>query len=584
MDRLLRIEIAGRHASIDNLVWDGVPPFSVITGLNGAGKSQLLEVLAHPYVAERPGSRIAARVIFRDEQFARGEVFHSYGEWAPLTSQASSEDQIRHAIHRLQADRRNEALLTSLAANLGMNSETIRLLTPPQFIRILTPGILWTYSDDQSLSSLFLAYRYFERAGLESGEALETVRTRLGEAPWHLMSSIIRAAGLPFSINYPAELPISRFKTNEEFEFQLRDSEGLLVPMEQLSSGERVLMATATWRYQAQVAGRYYRLLLLDEPDAHLHPSLTRRFLNVIREVFVEQRHVRVIMTTHSPSTVALTPDGCLFEMRRSQPRLRAITRTAAVASLTGGFVAVQDATRTVLLEGKDDPPFYRQIWQMLVEPSLAGQAGVLKPYPNINFVRGQGRETVLQLVTQLRIAGFTNFYGVIDRDEGNSASDFIFVLSRRAIENYLYDPLNVWMCINRMARTKENGLYAPNIEVISLGERPPLELQSIVDSVVRRVERVYPRRSAIDAERVAVEYPKGLALLYPRWCLTQKKSSIKIEFHSVFPCLSARDLLATYVATNMVPIDLVQLLGTIQGSVSSGREGEAGIVDRLDE
>jgi ABC-type lipoprotein export system ATPase subunit len=46
----IRIEIncqpGKKYKSIELLIWEDIPPFAVITGLNGSGKTQLLEVLA----------------------------------------------------------------------------------------------------------------------------------------------------------------------------------------------------------------------------------------------------------------------------------------------------------------------------------------------------------------------------------------------------------------------------------------------------------------------------------------------------------------------------------------------------------
>jgi ABC-type molybdenum transport system ATPase subunit/photorepair protein PhrA len=46
----LKIEIKGvnsaRFKSIGDLTWEAIPPFAVLTGLNGSGKTQLLELLA----------------------------------------------------------------------------------------------------------------------------------------------------------------------------------------------------------------------------------------------------------------------------------------------------------------------------------------------------------------------------------------------------------------------------------------------------------------------------------------------------------------------------------------------------------
>lgn len=45
------IEIGGpeskSYKSIKHIIWDDIPAFAVLTGLNGSGKTQLLEILAH---------------------------------------------------------------------------------------------------------------------------------------------------------------------------------------------------------------------------------------------------------------------------------------------------------------------------------------------------------------------------------------------------------------------------------------------------------------------------------------------------------------------------------------------------------
>jgi ABC-type Mn2+/Zn2+ transport system ATPase subunit len=46
----------GRYKSISNLTWDNIPGFAVVTGKNGAGKTQLLEVLAYHFSGTVPPS------------------------------------------------------------------------------------------------------------------------------------------------------------------------------------------------------------------------------------------------------------------------------------------------------------------------------------------------------------------------------------------------------------------------------------------------------------------------------------------------------------------------------------------------
>ena len=69
-----------------------------------------------------------------------------------------------------------------------------------------------------------------------------------------------------------------------------------------MSSGEKVLISLVFYLYSSQEKNVFPKLLLLDEPNAHLHPTMTQQFLNVVKNVLVDKFNVRVIMTTHSPS------------------------------------------------------------------------------------------------------------------------------------------------------------------------------------------------------------------------------------------------------------------------------------------
>jgi hypothetical protein len=127
-----------------------------------------------------------------------------------------------------------------------------------------------------------------------------------------------------------------------------------------------------------------------------------------------------VVITTHSPSTVALAPEESLFEMRRAPPRIEPVpSKARAVAVLTDGFVSVQEATQMVFLEGKDDLPFYERVRDLLTQ-----HPGPLEPFPSLAFVHGRGKETVETLVPQMRERGLENFHAIIDMDSGNTPSE----------------------------------------------------------------------------------------------------------------------------------------------------------------
>ena len=70
----LTIEIGGPgsspYKSIVELKWDSVPPLAVLMGLNGGGKSQLLELLARKLTGEIEPTKVS----IAGDQFQNDEV------------------------------------------------------------------------------------------------------------------------------------------------------------------------------------------------------------------------------------------------------------------------------------------------------------------------------------------------------------------------------------------------------------------------------------------------------------------------------------------------------------------------------
>jgi recombinational DNA repair ATPase RecF len=68
---------ARRFKSIHNLKWEGIPKFAILTGRNGAGKTQLLELLAHK-LTETQHPQLAdlsfLKVDVQGDRFDAGEI------------------------------------------------------------------------------------------------------------------------------------------------------------------------------------------------------------------------------------------------------------------------------------------------------------------------------------------------------------------------------------------------------------------------------------------------------------------------------------------------------------------------------
>jgi predicted ATP-dependent endonuclease of OLD family len=58
-------------------------------------------------------------------------------------------------------------------------------------------------------------------------------------------------------------------------------------------------------------------LVLLDEPEGHLHPPLLSAFIRALSDLLVRRNGVAVV-ATHSPVVLQEVPQSCAWKLRRS--------------------------------------------------------------------------------------------------------------------------------------------------------------------------------------------------------------------------------------------------------------------------
>jgi AAA15 family ATPase/GTPase len=118
----------------------------------------------------------------------------------------------------------------------------------------------------------------------------------------------------------------------------------------------------------------YPKVLLFDEIDAPLHPSMTQSLLRTIQDVLINRHGIKVILTTHSPSTVALAPETSLYAMSKTESktelrRLQKTTKDKALTILTTGVPTLSidyENRRQVFVESQYDAQFYEKIYEKL--------------------------------------------------------------------------------------------------------------------------------------------------------------------------------------------------------------------------
>lgn len=85
-----------------------------------------------------------------------------------------------------------------------------------------------------------------------------------------------------------------------------------------LSSGHKVVLLTVT-RLVETVEER--TLVLLDEPEAHLHPPLLSAFVRALSDLLIRRNGVAII-ATHSPVVLQEVPRSCAWSVRRTGDRV----------------------------------------------------------------------------------------------------------------------------------------------------------------------------------------------------------------------------------------------------------------------
>lgn len=534
------IQFQGKYKSITNFDWSNVPSFAVLTGPNGSGKSQLLELLYNTIVRPR-GSETYATVSFGDDPIGYDQVTYLHGEWELSNTQKTDLASIQKRLqdhytnfkqnkfHRDQDNqRRLHAASEQLLKQLGKKRADV---TQDEFNQHF-PEILVEQEPQlgQKIEELFYKYRLRELELKSQGYSDEEIPASLGRRPWFVLDQILKEAELPFSFTEPSQHGIF-----DSFTFRLYHSvSGDEVRLNDLSSGEKVLFSLVFYLYNTQERGVFPKLFLLDEPDAHLHPTMSQQLLDVLKNVFVENYGIRVILTTHSPSTVALTPEECLFEMDISSPRIRrARSKNDAISRLTSGLVFVGEGTRYFLVEDHDDANFYSFIHTHLAAEAYFSSDIPLVFIPASTHHASGGKSVVQGWVSKLKSSGLESLiHGIIDRDSGNESSPGVFPIPRYSIENYLADPLLVYATL--LDQEKQ-----PTVEslTLGLGEEYKLrilksgELQAIADVILDLVEGHLSSNFAdidqTELERIPLSYVTGQKISVPKWILHRRGKDI---------------------------------------------------------
>lgn len=414
----MQLQFKSKHISVEQFNPVNIPDFVVLTGVNGSGKSHLLDAIDKRHVSIT-GMEQAHIVLFNYETFKLDN------EPAFNAHQLSAEREAAWQYHQQQIKNNVQNYRTGLGVNYeplkatckeekksfwGLTSEPIKkykqqlknlfntqnIKQNPQAQGIYSLAKKLPYSIDEiqhddfikrfkpfvfkndflpnQLGKIFWDYYVKYRANQvnefeneKHGKNYEFLNEEEffsvhGEKPWDLINNILEEFDtLQYKINSPEG---ADYFGSFQLKLTHTAKDNLEIDFNSLSSGEKILMALVASIYKSSSDKHFPDILLLDEVDASLHPSMMKNMLGVIENIFLKQG-VKVILVTHSPTTIALAPEESIFVMNRSgQNRIEKKSKSEALSILTQGFATIDQGLKlfdqvaksnmTIITEGKN--------------------------------------------------------------------------------------------------------------------------------------------------------------------------------------------------------------------------------------
>lgn len=374
-----------------------VPKLMVVAGSNGSGKTALLNLL-NSLNSGKPATHLKVP----NAHTFKGKLKYVRVGFVPgdigansQTARVDSEQRSRQFVQYFKKGKWNNAQFNELALRVMMEIDpslerldsdatiAVQNMTEADILRKLPSDFslsLANYENNEFISEVCLTYldrqsskkiELYDKGEIKSEAEIEK---EIGKSPWGRINELFEKYDFPYRLSAP--------QTGIAYSprFYKAGNPALLMNFAQLSSGEKVLVTLVLWAFNAHQKN-HHQVVLLDEFDAHLNPALAKMMMEIISGTLVREHGLQVILTTHSPSTVAFTPPGSLFWMARGQP-IQQVSNNEVIPRLSDGFFAVREDTALgfmglvvaqspkpiLCVEGKTDKAILEVAWSKLFD------------------------------------------------------------------------------------------------------------------------------------------------------------------------------------------------------------------------
>lgn len=486
--RILAVEVAKVGGLPDGRIELPHGPVAAFAGANGTGKSKLLACILAPWTGQVPAPRHEAEmatvlVEMRLSQAERSalESFSRMIGWG----EAEVPELVRVGVRRskLVGNQRFSEPEIAVIAHAWAHSEflssqpTLDIIYLPAERRLVEPR-----GSGIDLNQLSAAIAY--QKGAQSREAVNNYG-RLDDSEFEdFAKALCVAASLPADPESEEGQALAGGRTTwESFQqtvnsliapkeilgltrahpeqLRIRTPQGDTHAVRDLSSGERQALIIVSRVLRGTTTAP---TVLIDEPDAYLHPNLSRRLELALEEGVGPDG--QLVVATHSPAILdGMQPNAILRLEHNGSPRLVADDRERLDLYRDAGFrsSALTQSDLLVVVEGASDVSILT-----LAIPEL-GRAAI--------HAAG-GRAQVVRAVEQLTPFDLP-VIGVVDRD-----------LARSPLPTHVESHIAVWP--------------AADIEGVYLGSAAAL--QSMIDHGLVKSEYTRPEDLSVVIARLCAE------------------------------------------------------------------------------
>lgn len=341
--------------------WQNIPQLAVITGINGSGKTRLIDEIfkkvrdskgfPHVFYKNNSNQNIFLQPVRKDqlEENTNEDSFHFVKQ--NVINQIKNNRHIPNIKNELKKGKPEvRDWIEFIEKKYGKDVTEFNDVECRDVVKDYYPKQLRRNIQYPQLERSIMIFCYhLQKINLDLFNQLtndlisqEEVRSKLSErlkaifgtdiSPWEMINNKLSHYGFKHSLIEPS------YSFNE-YKVEFKNSDEIIIDFNSLSSGEKVIFQLILWSYDEANNGN--KLLLIDEFDAHLNPSMAKMYVEIVEDVLIKQFQMQVIMTTHSASTVAYCKEESLFWMEEGQIGKR--DKKFILKALTPGLILLED-------------------------------------------------------------------------------------------------------------------------------------------------------------------------------------------------------------------------------------------------